>query len=310
MSEQQPEPTQPTMFDLVRRGYDRRQVDDHVRTMGAQLAEVQQAHQREHRRADWAENELRNARVQIEQQSTQIAEGQQNGGGQQGFGYRVEKLMRTAEQEAAEVRTSATREATALLERARADAEAHRHEVEQSLITRTAMLDQEAAQRKVELDERERQIAEQGAASRQEAERMLAEVKRQAEQLRQDAQARAEQERLKVEKAIRDRQEAAEQELSRLRSLHDEVRGQLARLLESLAGEFSSSSIPQQQIQARLHQTQPQATQQSQQQPRSHVASHPQPYPRPAAHRVLDQGSVPLGQIEVHGDRAEAQSAN
>jgi hypothetical protein len=172
------------------------------------------------------------------------------------------------------------------------------------------MLDQEAAQRKVELDERERQIAEQGAASRQEAERMLAEVKRQAEQLRQDAQARAEQERLKVEKAIRDRQEAAEQELSRLRSLHDEVRGQLSRLLESLAGEFSSSSIPQQQIQARLHQTQPQATQQSQQQPRSHVASHPQPYPRPAAHRVLDQGSVPLGQIEVHGDRAEAQSAN
>jgi hypothetical protein len=216
--------------------------------------------------------------------------------------------MRTAEQEAAEVRTSATREATALLERARADAEAHRHEVEQSLITRTAMLDQEAAQRKVELDERERQIAEQGAASRQEAERMLAEVKRQAEQLHQDAQARAEQERLKVEKVIRDRQEAAEQELSRLRSLHDEVRGQLARLLESLAGEFSSSSIPKQQVQARSHPAS-QATQQPHQ-PRSHPASHPQPYPRPAAHRVLDQGSVPLGQIEVHGDRAEAQSAN
>lgn len=260
MSESPVETGQSAIFDLVRRGYDRQQVDEHIRNLQnqlselqqahqplanqlaelqqqhqplvAQLAELQQAHQREHRRAEWAEGELRAARSQVEQLN------EQGGGGQQGFGYRVEKLLRTAEQEAADVRSSAAREATSLLERARKDAEAHRHEVEQSLIHRTATLDQEAAQRKVELDERERQIGEQAAASREETERMLSEVRRQADQLHHEAAARAEQERIKAEKSIRDRQEAAEHELSRLRSLHDEVRGQLARLLESLANEF------------------------------------------------------------------------
>lgn len=309
MSEPQTEQSQSSMFDLVRRGYDRRQVDEHMQTLGSQLSEVQHAHQREHRRAEWAESELKTARSQLEQQSAQLAESQ-NSGNQQGFGYRVEKLMRTAEQEAAEVRTSAAREATALLERARADAEAHRHEVEQSLITRTAMLDQEAAQRKVELDERERQIGEQAAASRQEAERMHADVKRQAEQVRQEAQARAEQERVKVEKAIRERQAAAEQELGRLRSLHDEVRGQLARLLESLAGEFSTTSLPY----TGPSRTQGQHAHQGQSSQRGHAQQqHPQPYPRQsiAQHRgTAELGTAALSPVETHDDRAEPQAAS
>jgi hypothetical protein len=307
VSEPQAEQSHSSMFDLVRRGYDRRQVDDHMQTLGAQLAEVQLAHQRENRRAEWAEGELKTARSQLEQQSAQLAESQSSGG-QQGFGYRVEKLMRTAEQEAAEVRTSAAREATALLERARGDAEAHRHEVEQSLITRTAMLDQEAAQRKVELDERERQIGEQAAASRQEAERMHADVKRQAEQVRQEAQARAEQERVKAEKAIRDRQAAAEQELARLRSLHDEVRGQLARLLESLAGEFSTSSLPY----GNQLRSSGQHVQQGQPQ-RGHLQQHPQPYPRQgvAQHRgTAELGTAALSPVETHDAREQPQAAS
>ncbi|HZZ45348.1 MAG TPA: hypothetical protein VFE65_00515 [Pseudonocardia sp.] len=259
MSETPVDLTQSSIFDVVRRGYDRQQVDDHIRTLAIQLNELQQAHrplvsqvaelqqkqqplvaqvselqaahQREHRRAEWAESELRSVRAQLEQISDQPT-------GQQGFGYRVERLLRTAEQEAGEVRSSAAREATQLLERARKDAETHRHEVEQSLIHRTATLDQEAAQRKVGLDEREREMGEQAEAAREEAERMLSEVRRQADQLHHEAAVRAEQERIKAEKSIRERQEGAEQELGRLRSLHDEVRGQLARLLESLANEF------------------------------------------------------------------------
>lgn len=256
-----------------------------MRTLHAALADAQNAHQRERRRADWAEGELRNVQAQLEQRSAELADGRDSGGAAQGFGYRVEKLLRTAEQEAAEVRTSATREATALLERAREDAEAHRHEVEQSLIARTAMLEQEATHRKVELDERERQIAEQAEAAREDAERMLSEVSRQSEQLRQDARARAEQELLKAEKAIRERHEAAEQELGRLRSLHDEVRGQLARLLDSLAGEFGERRGTQQQ--------------QQQQQP---VAARPQPRPHPrspVSHRLTEQESLPQDQREA-----------
>lgn len=285
MSESPAEFGQSAIFDLVRRGYDRQQVDEHIRAvvaqlselqqahqpllsqlndlqqqqqpMAAQLSDLQQAHQREHRRADWAEGELRNARAQLEQLK------EQGDGSQQGFGYRVEKLMRTAEQEAADVRSSAAREATSLLERARKDAEAHRHEVEQSLIHRTATLDQEAAQRKVELDERERQIGEQASSARDDTERMLSEVRRQADQLHHEAAARAEQERLKAEKSIRERQEAAEHELGRLRALHDEVRGQLARLLESLANEFGVMPPGFEQTQVRPPNGRPHSPQQS-----------------------------------------------
>jgi cell division septum initiation protein DivIVA len=358
VSESSADPGQSTIFDLVRRGYDRQQVDDHIRTlltknselqqahqplanqlnelqqkhqsMVGQIAELQQAHQREHRRADWAEGELRSARTQLEQLNEQG-----NGGSQQGFGYRVEKLLRTAEQEAADVRSSAAREATSLLERARKDAEAHRHEVEQSLIHRTATLDQEAAQRKVELDERERQIGEQAGAARDETERMLSEVRRQADQLHHEAAARAEQERVKAEKSIRERQEAAEHELGRLRSLHDEVRGQLARLLESLANEFGVMPSGYQQAQAQiraqngqhLHNGQQHLTQVGQQhiqqtvaqahvppQSQQHIQStqqtgpqprHPRPYPQrpPVSHRITElEAGPPLEEVDPRPD--------
>jgi cell division septum initiation protein DivIVA len=338
---------QSNIFDLVRRGYDRQQVDDHIRTLIAQLselqqvhqplvgqlnelqqqhqplvsqvAELQQAHQREHRRAEWAESELRSVRTQLEQLSDQP-------GGQQGFGYRVEKLLRTAEQEAADVRSSAAREATSLLERARKDAEAHRHEVEQSLIHRTATLDQEAAQRKVELDERERQIGEQANAARDEAERMLSEVRRQSDQLHHEAAVRAEQERIKAEKSIRDRQEAAEHELSRLRSLHDEVRGQLARLLESLANEFGASPSGYQQARAQHPSSQPTVAQQVVSSTRPSGSQHlqsggqsaqsrpPRPYParQPMPPRMGEQDSPLSEHNHNHSldSRAEPHTSN
>jgi hypothetical protein len=88
------------LFDLVRRGYDREQVDEHMRTLLTQLAELRQAQQQERRRAEWGEAELRTLRAQLEQQSAQLAENHE-----QGFGYRVEKLLRAAEQEATEVRS-------------------------------------------------------------------------------------------------------------------------------------------------------------------------------------------------------------
>lgn len=261
------------VFDLARRGYDRRQVDDHMGGMSAQLADVRAAHQQERQRADRAEHELRNTRIELER----IAE-EGEAAPAQGFGYRVERLMRTAENEAAEVRSSAAREATALLERARADAEAHRHKVEHSLITRTAALDQEAAQRKVELDERERQITEHNATARDEADRTLGEVRRQAERLHQEAQVRAEQERAAAEQGIHQRRVAAEKELARLRGLHDDVRGQLARLLDALATEFNISGNGPRGGQRELTAGEQPVDQDNRPQP------HPRQPPRPRAH--------------------------
>jgi cell division septum initiation protein DivIVA len=269
------------VFDLVRRGYDREQVDEHMRTLLTQLAELRQAQQQERRRAEWGEAELRTLRAQLEQQSAQLAENHE-----QGFGYRVEKLLRAAEQEATEVRSSAAREAALLLEQARADAETHRHEVEQSLIARTATVEQEVTRRKVELDERERQIGEQAVAARENAERLVSQARRQSEQIRQDAQLAAEQERLKAEKAIRGRRDAAEQELARLRGLHDEVRSQLARLLDSLAGEFGDRSGEFNRAGEYSKQTAEPVTE-HRVRPRIQSADRPRPHPRP---RVAQQG--------------------
>ena len=218
-------------FTSVKRGYDPQQVDEHVRNLHAALAETRQAHERERLRADHIEKELQETKLRLER----IAEEQGNA---HGFGQRLENLLRTAAQEAAELRNSATQEATALLEQARADAEAHRHEVEQSLIMRIATLDQEAAQRKVALDEREREIAEQTEAAREQAARMLAEARRQAEEIHREAKAQADADQREAEEQIRQRHDVARMELDRLRRLHDDVRGQLAELLETLTQEF------------------------------------------------------------------------
>jgi hypothetical protein len=248
------------VFDLARRGYDREQVDYHVGALAVQLRQLYEAHQpvanrleellrqreplttqivelegacqREHRRAERAENELHAARRELER----LAE--QHDDGRQGFGYRVEKLLRSAEQEAGEVRSHAAGEATSLLERARNAAAAHRQKVEQSLIHRTETLAEQAAARTVELDERDRQIGEQADAAADERERMLGEVRRQAEQLHHEAVVRAEQVQLETQQAIQERLRAAGHELGRLRSLHDGVRNELGRLLESLATEY------------------------------------------------------------------------
>lgn len=225
------------VFDLSRRGYDRDQVDDQMRTLLEQLAGAEDALQQERERAERAEAEIRGSRSEVGQQADGPA-----AASAEGFGHRLEKLMRAAENEASEVRASASREAGALLEQARNDAETHRHEVEQSLIERSTALDQKAAHRRIELDEREKEMSEHVAAARQEVERLLSDARTDAERIERDAQTRARDHRAQAEKAIRERHEAAESELFRLRGLADDVRGDLKRLMDSLTEEFDGVS--------------------------------------------------------------------
>lgn len=232
--------TGPAPFDLARRGYDRRQVDEHLISLGTQLAEARVAAQREQRRAERAERQLDRARTQPERQPpTPATPGiDVSEPGPSGFGYRVERLLRVAEQEAAEVRATATREAGALLERAREDAEAHRHEAEQDLISRTAALEEEAARQEVEIARREQEAIDRIASAREESGRMVAEARSECERTHRQAQDQLAGERAAAEEHLRERRLSAERELDRLRGLHDETRSQLARLLESLATEF------------------------------------------------------------------------
>lgn len=216
-------------FDIARRGYDRDQVDARLRELGNQLAAATKAHQEAEQRARTVDEEVRALRAR--DADTPMS--------QDSFGFRAEKILRMAEHEAADVRGRAAKEATTVIEQARADAEKHRHEVEQKLITRSAQIDQEAAQRNVAIQEREQQAQALLADARSESARIGEDAQRNADKLQADAEARSAQLQKRTDHECRRRHEAAEQELRRLGSLHDGVRGELARLHAMLGAEIT-----------------------------------------------------------------------
>lgn len=239
LSESSPVTTVTPQFATVLRGYERQPVDDYlavlheeVNQLRAELVEVKNRLRlaNEHAEATEKENrDLRNRRMPANED---------------GFGFRAEKLLRLAEQEAAELKDNAGREAAALLEKARNEAEQHRHETEQKLIARASLLEQQAAQRSGELAEREQQISDQLAAAREQAEQLHQAAIRAAERLRHESEAAAEQTRIAAEQAARRVQEKAEQEVGRLAGVQTDVRSELARLVELLSSELSGAPGP------------------------------------------------------------------
>lgn len=233
------EATQTNVFDLTKRGYNPHQVDGHVHALLARVEMLERAHQQEQQRAEEAEAELARARVRLDRPSSDGEAAPSSI--PDGFGHRVERVLRIAEQEAANARTTASREASALMERTHKEADAHRREIEQTLATRRAELDEEAARRRSEFDERERELDDQAAAAREEAEQTIAEARMSAEQITREAEADAGRRRDETEAHLRRRQEEADQELQRLHGLHDGVRADLDRLLASLSGQLPGS---------------------------------------------------------------------
>jgi hypothetical protein len=224
-------------FEAALRGYDRRQVDEFVAAgrnevaqLRAELTEARRQQRAATEHAEATERELRELRARPAQPEAPTVE--------DGFGYRAEKLLRLAEQEASEARTTATRESAAILEQARTEAEQHRHEVEQNLIARSSLLEQQAAQRAAELQEREQQISDQVAAAREQADQVHAAATLAADRLRQQSEAAAAETRQRAEVSVRRQRDQAEQELARLTALQGDVRAELARLAEVLAGEL------------------------------------------------------------------------
>ena len=226
-------------FDTVLRGYERRQVDDYVgkqkdeiSQLKEDLAEAQRKRRLANEQAEAPERALRDGRAQSAHSEPRSVE--------DSFGYRAEKLLRIAEQEAAEVRTHASRESAAIIEQARTEAEKHRHEVEQSLIARASVLEQQAAQRNAELQEREQQITDQLTASREQADQLHAAAARTADRLRQESEAAAEEAKLRAATDIQRQRDQAAQEISRLDKVQSDVRSELARLNEVLSNELAA----------------------------------------------------------------------
>jgi hypothetical protein len=226
-------------FDTVLRGYERRQVDDFVAKqkdeitkLKDELAEAQRKRRLANEHAEATERELRDVRAKSAHSEPRSVE--------DSFGYRAEKLLRIAEQEAAEVRTHASRESAAIIEQARTEAEKHRHEVEQSLIGRASVLEQQAAQRNAELQEREQQIADQLTAAREQADQLHAAAARTADRLRQESEAAAEEAKLRAATDIQRQRDQATQEIARLDKVQGDVRSELARLNEVLSNELAA----------------------------------------------------------------------
>ena len=234
-------------FDTVLRGYERRQVDDYVSKakdevakLKEELAEAQRKRRLANEHAEATERELRDVRAKSAHSEPRSVE--------DSFGYRAEKLLRIAEQEAAEVRTHASRESAAIIEQARTEAEKHRHEVEQSLIARASVLEQQAAQRNAELQEREQQIADQLTAAREQADQLHAAAARTADRLRQESEAAAEEAKLRAATDIQRQRDQHQQEIARLDKVQSDVRAELGRLNDVLSNELSAGprSMPMQ----------------------------------------------------------------
>jgi chromosome segregation ATPase len=220
------------LFEVVWRGYDRDQVEEHLRNLAEQL-------RAERQRVDTAERSLHSVQKElVNAQQLAVSDGSNS------FGLRLEKMMRMAENEVAESRRKAAEDATAMMEKARAEAEAHRHDVEQQLINRATGLDQEAARRNNALQEREAEIAAELAAAKQRAEELRSDAEADAERVRQQAEAVANQLRARAEKAAQQQREIASREVSHLAKIQEDARAEIRRLHEMLGAELGASAKP------------------------------------------------------------------
>lgn len=242
-------------FDSALRGYDRRQVDTRLKALQEQLDAKDAARRRaaeeavsEGKRARIAEEQLRDALAKLKDARVN---GTTSGPGSgpakstadehDGFGYRAERILRAAENEAAATRSSASQEAAAIVEQARAQAEQHRHDLEQQLIQRAGLLDQQAAERTAAIVEREEAAAAVLHAARQDADEIHGAALRSAERLQHETEAKAREVRAQAEQYAQQQRDAANRELSRVAALHGGVRAELGRLHKLLDAELSTA---------------------------------------------------------------------
>jgi hypothetical protein len=235
-----------TEFDFVLRGYDRNQVDARVaervdqlnaageraRAMEAQLAE-------ERRRSEHLERQR-----QAAQATRPAARPPAESDGTQGFGYRAERLLRMAEAEANEIRGSAIKEAAEIVERARAGAEMHRHEIEQNLIMRATALDRQANEVAAALREREKEAADELTTARRAAEELRSSARRDMERARQDLEAVAQDVRNQAERWAEEHRAAAARDVEHLVGLRDTVHHDLVALSATLLSELDGEAAP------------------------------------------------------------------
>jgi DivIVA domain-containing protein len=228
-------------FVTVLRGYDRIEVDEYIDDLLAVVTTLRTSATE----ADKAKRTAEERAAAAERRAADAANAPQPAAAPtEGFGVRAERLLRLAENEAAEIRAAAAAESSAVVERARADAEQRRHEAEQALISRSAQADQESARRTAALDEREGALKSQIEAARGEIEMLTRAAQREADRLREQVRHEIDEKRAAAELEATRAVEAVEKDVARLKALRESTRQELARIVEIVRAASGQGTPP------------------------------------------------------------------
>ena len=194
-------------FELVRRGYDRDQVENHLGWLEDQLRNAEIARDAAEHAAATAAAEAEAAREALELGRPQWNE----------LGERITQILTLAEEQGTEIRLQRTREADELLADAR-----------QAAID----ADRTHGQRIREAESQAQQIV---ADAQSESHRMMSEAQVESERVLTEAQTEAERLITRVQKQAADEEGASGRRLAELERQRDAVNAQLSRLHEALS---------------------------------------------------------------------------
>ncbi|MGH4014303.1 MAG: hypothetical protein ACRDSL_10320 [Pseudonocardiaceae bacterium] len=229
-------------FDVALRGYDKRQVDERIRFLAAELAAAEHALRAAQARAAALEEEVNQMRSGAGASGPGAGSGASRAGSDAGFGARVEKILLIAEEEAREARSQAGAEAAALVEQARAEAEKRRKRAAAEIVARQAEAEKVGAAATEEAEQLRK-------AAAQEAEQLRKAAAQEADEVRKTARGQAarlvEQARIEADRLVASatasagqRERASAQEVQRLAQLRDQVNAELYRAKNVLDGLF------------------------------------------------------------------------
>jgi len=226
-----------TGFDMVLRGYDRRQVDDYCDRVDAAMHEADQRHAEDGERLQSFEQEVAQLRTRLEQAEKRAA-GQPEPASL--VGERLARMLALAEEEAAALRASAREDAD------RMHAEA-REASEREHAARTAQLEQRerdiegaaAAADQIRLEaQRDAEVVRD--SSRREADQLYQRARAAGEKLVEQANGEAEAVRASADEDSRRVHEASQAEAAQMTSEARRQVGELSRQRDGIAQQLQS----------------------------------------------------------------------
>ncbi|MDX6197311.1 MAG: hypothetical protein QOJ79_462 [Actinomycetota bacterium] len=221
---------QPSGFDVVLRGYDRRQVDDYLDRVEAALNDADARHAEDAQRLTALES-------QVVDMHERLADAERRAEGRPEpvpvVGDRIAAMLRLADEEAAAMRDAARQEAERIIAEAQ------------------VLAGQETAKRTAELDRRERDIAtaaEDADAKRQQAQQEADAIRAQAEEEAVATRQAAQEELRRMHEAgqleAASMTSEARRQVEDLSRQRDAIAAQLQSLRDTLAGAVGPLSAP------------------------------------------------------------------